>query len=400
MKRDGRRRRVRAPDPGQQHLQFPDEPDPALPEVPDADWENLDAGRAVIPSGGDVPGFDPLTHVLARSGWKPIAAIGPDDPVATLDPESGTLVYENPTHRHARQHDGPMYSLTTKHVSILATPNHKLWVARPHSAYRTVRADAFFASHNEWQFKKDCTWAGVEQPWMEFRPFRRHTARTQYLDRVPMDDWLEFLGYYLAEGRSCTISGGGHQVQISQFRTSPAWPAIDAVLGRLGLRYSYQHQSNRFQINSLWLHGVLMPLGDAYTKFVPDYVQDLGTRQLRILLDAYLAGDGYEGACWEYGSSSERLAVDIQVICLKLGWSVTVKVVDRSDNWQKHMHWRGRINRSHLRPWWKKGRMRTYRSVREEMVPYAGNVFGVTVSNHVIYVKREDKTYWAGDSSP
>jgi hypothetical protein len=98
------------------------------------------------------------------------------------------------------------------------------------------------------------------------------------------------------------------------------------------LRYAYQPCSNRFEINSAWLYGILAPLGDAYAKSVPEYVQDLSSRQLRILLDAYLAGDGHLGACVEYGSSSERLAGDIRLVCLKLGWCVTLKRMDRSDN--------------------------------------------------------------------
>ena len=125
------------------------------------------------------------------------------------------------------------------------------------------------------------------------------------------------------------------------------------------MRARYNQEDQRFEIYSLWLHGVLAPLGDSYTKYIPAYVQDLAPRQLRILLDAYLAGDGHLGASWEYGSSSQRLAFDVSVVCLKLGWCVRMVETDRSDNWQKRPHWRCRINRKMLRPWWKKGRARS-----------------------------------------
>ena len=176
---------------------------------------------------------------------------------------------------------------------------------------------------------------------MVFEPFDRYTSRTQYLDRVPMDDWLEFLGYYLSEGRAyLNPASGAHLVQVAQFRTSDAWRAIRDNLDRLGIRSRYNEEDQRFEVYSLWLHGVLAPLGDSYTKYIPAYVQDLAPRQLRIFLDAYLAGDGHLGACWEYGSSSHRLAFDVSVVCLKLGWCVRMVETNRSDNWQKRPHWR------------------------------------------------------------
>ena len=169
-----------------------------------------------------------------------------------------------------------MYLLDTQALDLLVAPHQRLWVARPGSAYRAVTAAAFHASKNEWQFKKDCTWAGVEREWMEFEPFDRYTSRTQYLDRVRMDDWLEFLGYYLSEGRAYrNPASGAHLVQVAQFRTSDAWQAIRDNLDRLGLRARYNEEDQRFEIYSLWLHGVLAPLGDSYTKYVPAYVQDL-----------------------------------------------------------------------------------------------------------------------------
>ena len=77
--------------------------------------------------------------------------------------------------------------------------------------------------------------------------------------------------------------------------------------------------------------------------------------------------------------------------------SETLRRIDRSDNWQKRPHWRGRINRKHLRPWWKKGRLRAYASNREEMVPYAGQVHGLIVPDGLVCCLRGDKTYWACD---
>jgi hypothetical protein len=397
MKRNVRPRRPRAPATGQQALAFPD--DGVDPGATGDTQVDPPTSRDPGPTRAEgSPGLDPRTCLLTRAGWKPVAEVTRDDEVATLARRTDALEYQRPTRLHSGRHEGPMYSLETKVLDLLVAPHQRLWVARPGSAYRAVPAADFHASRGEWQFKKDCTWAGVEQEWIEFEPFDRYTSRTQYLDRARMDDWLEFLGYYLSEGRAYrNPASGAHLVQVAQFRTSDAWQAIRDNLERLGLRARYNEEDQRFEIYSIWLHGVLAPLGDSYAKYVPAYVQELSPRQLRILLDAYLAGDGHQGAFWEYGSSSQRLAFDVSVVCLKLGWCVRMVERNRTDNWQKRPHWRCRIIRKMLRPWWKKGRAKVYSSVQEAMVPYAGEVHGVEVPNGLVYCQRGGKSYWLCD---
>ncbi len=348
---------------------------------------------------GDKMCYDPATSLLTRSGWKPVAEITADDELATLNAETGELEYHYPTHIHNFDHAGDMYYLNTKHLNMLVTMEHRLWVARPGEKYRAVTAGEFYNSKGEWRFKKDCTWRGTERTWMTFSEYIAHNSRDNTLPaELPMDDWLEFLGYYLAEGRVTRTTSGGYQTQISQFKSSLAWEKIEDTLLRIGLRYTYRDAEKRFEINSKQLYGILEPLGDTYSKYVPGYAQELCPRQLLILFDAYMDGDGHRGACHEFSSSSYRLAEDMQVICLKLGWCVTLKSVDRTDNFQKKPHWRGRVNRRHLRPWWKKSRVAQYESVEEKVVQYDGKVHCITVPNHIVYCKREDKTYWSLNS--
>jgi hypothetical protein len=347
---------------------------------------------------GDKMCYDPMTSLLTRTGWKPVAEVIAEDELATLNPATDELEYHRPTHLHRYRHDGSMYFLNTKQLNMLVTPNHNLWASRDGGPYAAVAAEEVFAEKGEWRFKKDCRWSGVENPTMVFETYTPYTSREQVLTSVPMDVWLEFLGYYLAEGwTEYNKANNGHRVKIAQFRASNAWQAIHDNLTKLGLRFWYNDRDQRFEIASKWLYGILDPLGDSYTKYVPDYVHSLCPRQLRIFFDAYMAGDGHVEGPWEYGSSSERLAVDVQVICLKLGWAVTIKKLERVDNWQKAPHWRGRVNRSQLHPW--VGRhTRETDMFREEMVDYAGDVYCVTVPNHIVYCKREDKTYWSLNS--
>jgi biotin carboxyl carrier protein len=347
---------------------------------------------------GDKFCFDPETALLTQAGWKNVAAITKTDVLATLNLATEQLEWHQPDATQQFQHNGKMYKLQTKHLDMLVTPEHELWVSRPGKPYGKVKAKDFYESKGEWQFKKDCNWQGQEQQLFCVEYVRR-TSQDNAFDSLPMDVWLEFLGYYIAEGRTTRTTGGGYQTQISQFTTSPHWQAIADCLDDLGLYWVYLDNERRFVINSKCLYLALADCGNnAYTKRVPEYVQALSPRQLRIFFDAYMDGDGHRGGCWEYGTSSEQLSFDLEVVLLKLGWCGSTRKLERNDNFQKRPHWRTRVNRRHLRPWWKKYRATEYESVVEDMVDYDGMVYCVTVANHLVYAKRGAKSYWSGNS--
>jgi len=348
---------------------------------------------------GDKFCFDPETSLLTKTGWKLVADITEEDTLATLNPDTDHLEWQNPTHLHKYQHDGEMYKLQTKHLDMLVTPEHELWVCRPEEPYQKVKARDFYESKGEWQFKKDALWAGQEQALFTVPTIKQHTSLDNSKETVPMDVWLEFLGYYISEGRRTRTTGGGWQVQISQFTSSQYWQSIADCLDELGFRWAYTECNNRFEINSKQLYLALHDCGDgALSKTVPEYVQELSSRQLRIFFESYMDGDGHRGASWEYGTSSPQLSDDLSLVLLKIGWCGAPRLVDRHDNFQKAPHWRTRVNRKHLRPWWKKSRVNKYKSVVEEMVDYAGMVYCVTVPNHIVYTKRGEKSYWSLNS--
>lgn len=379
-------------------------------------WDHADAGevtdvretkdgwkvavKAYAPAQvGDKMCFDPLTRILTRSGWKYVEAVTLDDEIATLNQDTGELEWQKPTHLWAYDHDGPMYRLETKHINMLVTPNHRLWVAPEGEKFRAVTAEELFASRGRWQFKKDCSWRGEEKEWIHFDTSAyKPRANSCVLKKAKMDDWLEFLGYYVAEGW-CSLNGvGSKYVKIGQYPKSPHTKKIAALLERLGLRFGYDKKDGRFIAGNRWLYDLLAPLGNSLTMRVPSFVQDLSPRQIGIFFNAYMNGDGHRGALWEYSTSSEGMAYDIQLLCMKLGWSVRVKEVTRTDNWAKHRHWRGRVNRRQLQPWLDKTRIRARRINKEELVDYKGKVYCVTVPNHTVYIERESKTYWSLNS--
>lgn len=349
--------------------------------------------------------FDPETRLRTKDGWKFVADVTTDDWIATLNPVTDHLEWQKPTHTWSYDYSGDMYELSTKTLNMLVTPEHRLWVQREKDTgqtYQAVTAGEFFKRQGRWRFKKDCLWAGREQerfvfpklkPNAKFKNWRKDTA---VLTDTAMDDWLEFLGYYIAEGW-CRKAAG--YVLIGQFRTSPHWQKINDLLLRMGLSFTYAENDGRFSIGNVWLWRQLRHMGNSYTKRIPDFVQELSPRQIRIFFDAYMDGDGHRGpSTWEFSTSSEGLAYDLQLLILKLGWATHVSRCDRTDNLSTHPHWRGRVIRSQLRPLIRKDKLNDGLHNVERMVKYTGKVHCITVPNHIVYAERRDKTYWSLNS--
>lgn len=154
---------------------------------------------------GDKLCYDPETRLLTRHrGWVYVAEITLDDELATMNPATEELEWQKPTHLHSSYHKGKMYKLVTKHLDMLVTPNHELWVAKAGEPYRAMTAAEFYSAKGVWRFKKDVKWVGQDVPTKSFVPCRGYKACVQVLTTVKMDDWLEFLGFTLRRGGRLT----------------------------------------------------------------------------------------------------------------------------------------------------------------------------------------------------
>ncbi|NVI90196.1 hypothetical protein HUX53_23630 [Actinomadura sp. BRA 177] len=61
-------------------------------------------------------GYDDRTDVLTVSGWKPWPLVDGTETFATVDPSSGSLVYQAATATVHRDFRGPMYRMDSKNI--------------------------------------------------------------------------------------------------------------------------------------------------------------------------------------------------------------------------------------------------------------------------------------------
>lgn len=350
--------------------------------------------------------YDPETEVLTRQGWKLFKDVTLADEIATLNRDTQTLEYQSPDALHEYDFVGELYQFSGRDIDLRVTPNHNMYFQRTLAGNKRGDWDMTTADRmpRHVALKKSANWDGEEVAFHECG------------DRaVPMDDWLEFLGYFLSEGHTtlCNYAPAAtcaastrrtgrqrqHIVGISQTYGTPEHAKIGKLLSRLPFRFTPTKKG--WQCKSVALYRELRPFGKAADKHLPEYAKSLSRRQLTILYDALMTGDGSvsggeTGVKRTYYTSSRRLADDFQELLLKIGYAGDVGQTDRRgrDNGSgvtREIEYRVGVKVKETEP-------RCSGGYRPLLVPYAGKVYCLTVPNHVMYVRRNGKAVWCGNS--
>ncbi|HEX9566982.1 MAG TPA: hypothetical protein VGA48_05230 [Thermoplasmata archaeon] len=379
--------------------------------------------------------YDEATDVLTRDGWKPWRDATTEDEFATLI--DGRLEYRQAVNMIKAWHDGPMYRVRTKHVDLLVTPEHSLYVAERHSPdgrynpYHLACAKDVFGRNV--RYRKDAVWEGVEQAFFELPEIRTHrqpqrgasVEQVFSATRFPMDAWLRFLGHFLTDG-SCTVDGGSHRIKLSQVKpeSRPAFRASLAEIARHLRRPLHGDSPNiidsedGFAITHSQLGAYVSALGKKTERKLPREFLTLASRQLGILYDALIDGDGHRrcpdgrGGTDVFYTSSPYLRDGFQEICLKLGWAASIWESTRPGDCAgpingrliraKNVNWGLSVNRRQLRPRVYITRNRYDRPDTRNVEfwdHYRGHVYCANVPpSHILYVRRNGKAVWCGNS--
>jgi hypothetical protein len=240
----------------------------------------------------------------------------------------------------------------------------------------------------------ECRWE-VSAPTREYVPSRGPYQPMREL-RIPMKDFCAFLGIFLAEG---WVRADRNDVIVSQTSGSRHLGEIHQILAATGLHWDYDAQNGKFTTSYLTLAGWLRENcgSRAWGKRVPREFLELPQEMLEALLHGMMLGDGHWGPEGQlrYSTSSEQMADAVQEIFQKLG----------RDAWVRHetmKNYPGRFGNP--------GAKRQMFVVRERLghyhwlpkpkaTEYHGRVYCVTVPNGIVYVRRNGKAAWCGDST-
>lgn len=352
-------------------------------------WEQMDKPIKLMQSLDEPYCQSKDTEILTASGWRLFKDLDEYDKVATLR-DGKDLVYEKPIERLEFDYDGKMYLLQSRFVDVCVTPNHRLYICKYNQGhYKTKhefglqRADEVFGEYKK--FKRSACWTGEE----------KEISSISY----KTEDWLEFLGWYISEGYIDNEESSGFRIGVCQdIEANPDnCQQIENLLDRLELNYRYDGKQFTFNDPRIFSHLKNSCPGYSYEKHIPSYVRLLSPRLIKIFLGSLMAGDGETKYHYLYSTASKKLADDVQELALKAGYGANIRVEHRDED-QRDIY---RVGISRDKYCDVADRMKygpQADSLVEEWVDYKDKVYSVRTTSGVIYVRRNGKARWCGNS--
>jgi len=350
--------------------------------------------------------YDKETQVLTDKGWKYFRNLSYRDKVLTLNPLNHNIEYQRPTEIISNEYEGDLIHFKNKYTDLLVTPNHRMYVKKrdKDNEFKFLRAD-YLEKLYQFQFKKNGKWKGKDLDYF-YLPKIKKTQGCNLIEKIPMDLWIEFLGYYIAEG-STQYKKKTHNyvVKISQSKKSKYYSKMESCIKKLGLNY-YKHPSGDFFLSNKQLYSYLKSLGKSYEKYIPREFLNLSKRQLQILWNSIYAGDGTHFTKVKtqgISTSSHRLASDLQELLLKIGYCGDIRLVREKGSKQyfkkedryivaRHNHYIIFKNTHYINPVYSKNYNKTKR------IYYKGKVYCCSVPNEILYVRRNGVAVWCGNT--
>jgi len=303
---------------------------------------------------------DEQTRILTQRGFVHFKDLTDDDQVAQFDERTREMSFVKPMVRTVRDWDGELLHFKAKGLDMMLTDTHRmLFKGKNGSEFKVERAGDFVERTGQVKFVGTTFFDGQEQESFELPGLPSSAGYSgAEAQTFAMDDWLEFLGYFLSEGGLCWVpsrSGNGEKrpscLKMSQRETvNPGTTAkIRDCMDRLGIEYSESTNPKTGDVNwTIWdkqfWHWVEQNVGgSSATKRIPREFLRLSQRQLKILWDAMMLGDGtVDGRenCdnGSYSSTSKQLCEDFQELSTLLGLRSTLKLHkeaegNRKDRW-------------------------------------------------------------------
>jgi len=354
------------------------------------------------------PCYDEKTEVLTDSGWKFLRDICDTDKVCSLDKDTFNILYDYPTTIYSNDYSGKMYSLKQSRagIDLLVTPNHRLFTGELECAEDVFGAESI-------QFYKTGKWKGRNKSRItlpEIKCKGNNNGHKYPKKDIEIEDWLEFLGYYLSEGaivfgKRKGSDTGSYIITFYQKDEENFKKIFNACKKVTYSKVSITGDDKRtIRFYDKRLYNFLRPLGNKYDKHIPRELFRLPPGKLKILFDALMLGDGSTdkaGGSY-YCTSSYSLKNDFQELLLRIGMSGTSYIKHRAGDkvwFSKNKeyinctkdHWRIMIKFKNNSPIVKKR--------EEEWVDYSGKIYCVEVPSSIIYIRRNGRVCWCGNST-
>lgn len=350
------------------------------------------------------------TEVFTKDGWKLFKNCQKDDLFATRKIQTKEFEWQQASGFFKARYDGGLVHFYGQSIDLLVTPNHRMLVnslpdkisghKRPKKKQEhVVEAQCLIgASSTNTGIATTSKWTGTRIDNVRFGGARRSVFGSTPLEVVfSGDEFCAFMGMYLAEGSVLNNNKGFTISQPCDERGSRKLYA--ELLTRVFGEERVAFDDRGMVVHSVAMGEYLRSFGHAHEKFVPEKILNSVPEQLEIFWKYYYAGDGAahgdKNGTQQVFTVSERLAGNLNEIVQKIGSSSTTYVRPAGNGeieGRKISCRQGYLVSRHAR---KSGYTANWKT---ENVEYHGEVFCVSVPNMFLYVRRNGKACWSGNT--
>lgn len=267
--------------------------------------------------------IDLETKVLTTNGFKSRDEISIDDTLINYNTDLNIWQYDTIEKIYDVEHKGKMFNFRGNGFSFRCSPNHKLYYqhkshkSKNWSKNKSITAENFYELINDLKLrsKYDYRLIGIQ--------------KLDVVDDYEIeDDMIKLMGFLISEGnlsKSKNI-GGGMQLSVSQ-SYKKYYDDLKNCIDNLNLSYSEKNRKdgvNQFIFRSESRDRILEYFDRNDIHHVPNIVYKFSTRQLEILFDSLMCGDG----CWSsliYTSTRYDIVDKLQDICAMIGFKSKIQ---------------------------------------------------------------------------
>jgi hypothetical protein len=348
------------------------------------------------------------TDVMTEQGWKNVKDVNYSNKVACLI--DGKVEFHKPNEIMQFKTD-ELILFKSSRIDLAVTPNHRMYVRKQKGRFGFYKAKELVDIKTDLYFKIDFPCQdGEEQEYFELPASDwfhiggrtgKIVNKPRPVRRIKMDTWLEFLGYWLAEGTLFIDKEGKgpYYVSISQKKGSPIVKRCAQICRDMGFHphlYNYPPRVSMIKGRPTRSTGerrimvynkqLVLYLSRIKKKHIPLEFKILCKRQLQILIDALLRTDGRQvdgGRLQIFAGVYEPYADDLQELALKLGYSST--------KWKRGNMWIVSLSKDKIHKY------RTY-AIPIKRIKKKSEVYCLTVPRGLLFVRRNGRPCWSGNS--
>lgn len=294
------------------------------------------------------------TEYLTEEGWKKYSDIKNSEKLGCFNPQTEELIYLNFTNRTEKYSKKMMEFNANNKPVFSVTPSHQVYCGLD----RIGGCFGFKAAKDCWKIihvKDRVKWSGNEIDKIEIPILKNNCLKCGYVwnywktksngkrgcrscgsakvkttnefRQYNADNFIQFLGYFISEGFvSSSDVPIKRKISISQ-KVGEKANIMKKVLDKFKKPYKTKEDMLVWRIYDKWLVKWLRDTAgrNSITKRIPKFLFSTSQRQLKLLFDSLILGDGWKntgGSAIYYGTISPGLASDMMELGLKLGYSV------------------------------------------------------------------------------